>query len=126
MKQANLEKIKEERKKVSRLIFMVLAESLSVREAILRIPTEFSDSSVKAAYHALVHREADELLRKQDIAYREEQDDYLEFLAQTLDKGQELPQNIIKNYNKYYKDISVKYSEGLKDLVKRLCKFLNV
>ncbi len=116
----------EERKKVSRLIYMVLAENLLVRDAILKFPDNVQDASIKAAYHALVHREADEALRAKYIAYRTEQDEYLEFIAQTLQEGNELPKNIIKGYDKYYKDISVKYSDSMRNIIRRLCKFLNV
>lgn len=126
MRKTDKEKIIENRKQVSRLIYMVLAENLLVREALLKYPDSSSDLTLKAAYHALVHREADEDLRRKDIDYREEQDDFLEFIAQILNEGHELPKNIIKGYEKYYKDISIKYSDGAKGLLKRLCKFLNV
>lgn len=117
---------KEERKNVSRLIYMVLAETLSVREAILRFPKDVNDSSVKTAYHALIHLEADEDFRKTNLEYTDEQDDYLEFIAQILQTGDPLPQNIIESYNKYYKNIDTPHSESMKGLIKSLCKFLNV
>lgn len=117
---------KEERKNVSRLIYMVLAETLTVREAILRFPKDVNDSSVKTAYHALIHRESDEDFRKIDLEYKEEQDDYLEFIAQILQNGEALPKNIIESYNKYYKDANTPHSESMKGLIKSLCKFLNV
>lgn len=116
----------EERKFVSRLIFMVLAESLHVKEAILKFPKDVNDSSLKAAYHALIHYEADEDLRARDLDYKDEQDDYLEFLAQTLQSGNPLPKNVIKGYDDYYKDIETPHSESMKGLMKSLCKFLNV
>ena len=119
-------KFTEERKKVSRLIYMVLADSLHVREAILKFPKDINDLSVKTAYHALIHREADEDLRMRDLAYREEQDDYLEFIAQILQSGEQLPQNLIKEYDKYYRDIQTPHAENVKGLLKSLCKFLNV
>lgn len=117
---------KEERKIVSRLIYMVLAETLHVREALLKFPKEVSDSTIKTAYHALVHMEADEDLRRMDLDYKDEQDDYLEFIAQIMQSGDALPQNIIKSYDKYYKAISLPYAKNMKGLLKSLCKFLNV
>lgn len=117
---------KEERKSVSRLIYMVLADTLSVREAILKFPKDINDSTVKTAYHALVHREADEDYRHKDIDYKEEQDDYLEFIAQILQDGHALPKNIIKEYDKYYKNFELPNSESMKGLLKSLCRFLNV
>lgn len=119
-------KYTDERKFVSRLIYMVLAETLPAREAVLKFPKDNEDPSIKAAYHALIHYEADEDLRRQDLEYKEEQDDYLEFIAQTLQDGNPLAQNIIKSYDKYYKNIETPRSESMKGLIKRLCKFLNV
>lgn len=117
---------KEERKKVSRLIYEVLTEVLTVKDAVLKFPKDIDDSTIKTAYHALIHIEADEDLRRRDLDYKDEQNDYLEFIAQILAKGEELPRNIIKNYEKYYKDIETPHSESMKGLMKSLCKFLNV
>lgn len=116
----------EERKQVSRLIYMVLADHLGVKDAILKFPEDINDSTIKTAYHALVHREADEDFRRTDLDYKDEQDDYLEFIAQIMQTGDAIPQNIIKSYEKYYKDIDTPHSDGMKGLIKRLCKFLNV
>ena len=68
------------RKYVARLVYAVLTERKTAREAILLFP-ETKDKSIECAYHALVHFEADEDLRYRDFDYREEQDDYLEFIA---------------------------------------------
>lgn len=114
------------RKDVSRLIYRVLSETLIVREAILNFPKDVEDPTLKATYHALIHYEADEDFRRRDLAYKEEQNDYLEFIAETLQKGEALPKNLIKSYDKYYKDINTPNSENLKGLIKSLCKFLNV
>ncbi len=119
-------KYKEERKIVSRLIYMVLAETLHVKEAILKFPKDINDDTIKTAYHALIHLEADEEFRKKDLDYKDEQDDYLEFIAEILQTGNALPQNIIKSYNKYYENINTPYSESMKGLIKSLCRFLNV
>lgn len=118
--------IENDRKLVSRLIYKVLTESLSVREAILEFPKDINDASVRTACHALVHFEADEELRRRDSLYKEEQNDYLEFIAQTLQKGEILPYNIIKEYEKYYEGISTPHSENMKGILKNLCRFLNV
>lgn len=116
----------EDRKLVGRITYKVLAENFSVREAILQFPKECEDISVKSAYHALVHREADEDLRRRDRLYKEEQDDYLEFIAQTLEKGDVLPDNIIRSYEKYYKDIAAPYEGGTKGFIRSICKYLNI
>lgn len=114
------------RKYVGKLIINVLTDRIIVREAIKLFPKNISDASVKCAYHALVHREADEDLRRHDLLYRDEQDSYLEQVAQTLQQGMELPKNIIKNYNKYYRDIKIVHSESFKNFIRKVCKFLNV
>jgi hypothetical protein len=116
----------EEKKVVSRLIYSVLTETLSVKEALLKFPKDANEPSIKASYHALVHFEADEDLRRRDILYKDEQNDYLEFIAEVFQKGEVLPENIIRSYNKYYKDATTPQSSGMKGLIKNLCKFLNV
>lgn len=116
----------EERKIVSRLIYMVLTDTLTVREAILRFPKDINDSTIKTAYHALVHRESDEDFRRHNLEYKDEQDDYLEFIAQIMQTGEALPKNLIASYNEYYKDANTPHSKSMKGLIKSLCKFLNV
>lgn len=117
---------REERENVAQLIYLVLTDKLVVRKALLQFPKDINDSTIKTAYHALIHREADEDLRSKDVDYKEEQDDYLEFIAQALQSGKDLPQNIIKSYDKYYKNIELPHSKSLKGILKSLCKFLNV
>ena len=116
------------RKYVGGLIIAVLTDKIIVREALKVFPSNVKDASIKSAYHALVHREADEDLRHRDLMYRDEQDSYLEQIAQTLQQGQQLPKNIIKNYNQYYRDIEINKHFELKEngWLKKLCKFLNV
>jgi len=111
---------------ISRLIYAVLTKQIPVRVALLKFPTDLNDRNIMAVYHALIHYEADEDLRRQDIEYREEQDEYLEFLAETMEKGENLPQNIIEKYNEYYTDIPLPDSNSIRSIIKSLCKFLNV
>lgn len=114
-----------DRKFVGRLIFSVLTERRSVREAIKLFP-DSRDKNIECAYHALVHYEADEDLRYRDYEYKEEQDDYLEFLAQTLVEGKELPRNIIADYEKYYKGTASLWKNGFGGFVKEFKKFINI
>ena len=113
------------RKYVGRLVYAVLTERKTVREAILLFP-ESSDKSIECAYHALVHSEADEDLRYQDYDYREVQDDYLEFIAETLSQGKSLPRNIIADYEPYYKGVSRKWEKGSKGFFKEFMRFINI
>lgn len=119
-------KVINERQKVAELIYRVLTNSLCVREALLHFPKDSKDKSITTAYHALLHFDADEDLRREDLLYKDEQNDYLEFIAETLNKGNDLPKNIIKSYDKYYKNINTPTSGGMKGLINSLCKFLNV
>ncbi len=89
-------------------------------------PKDTDDESLIAAYHALIHYEADEDFRKRDALYKEEQDDYLEFLADILDKGEDLPQNIIDNYKKFYDTAPMLHKKGLSGSLKSFFKFINI
>ena len=113
------------RKFVGRLIYAVLTERKSVREAIKLFP-ESKDVNIECAYHALVHYAADEDIRYKDIEYREAQDDYLEFLAQTLSQGKYLPKNIIEEYKPYYKGTARSLQYGLRGFLKEFQRFINL
>jgi len=126
MSEIEFEDVKSARKYIGKLIIAVLTDKIIVREAIKKFPKNVTDSSVKSAYHALIHREADEDYRKTDLMYRDEQDNYLEQIAMILQRGEQLPKNVIKNYNKYYRDIKINHSIEFKKWIKRICKFLNV
>ena len=114
-----------DRKFVGRLIYSVLTGRRSVRDAITLFP-DSRDKNIDCAYHALVHYEADEDLRYMDIEYREEQDDYLEFIAQTLVEGKDLPRNIIADYESFYNGIAHKWTGGIKGFLKEFFRFINI
>ena len=116
----------EEREYVSGLIKKVLMGHLVVREAINSFPNDVEDESIKAAYHALVHYEADEDLRIKDDLYKEEQNDYLLMIAETLAKGEDLPINIISGYKEYYKSANIKNEDNFRGKLKSFFKMLNV
>ena len=115
-----------DRKFASELLRLVRLGHLSVREAMLRYPKDTEDDSLIAAYHALIHYEADEDIRIRDNLYREEQDDYIEFLANILEKGENLPQNIIDNYKQYYDYAPILHKKNLFGFFKSFWKNLNV
>ena len=110
-----------DRKFVGRLIYAVLTERKTVRQAIALFP-DTKDKNIECAYHALVHYEADEDLRYHDIEYREEQNDYLEFIAQTLSAGKDLPRNIVADYEQYYRGVSRPWQNGMKGFFQRIFK----
>ena len=115
-----------DRQLVSRLIILVITGQIPVRQALLSFPKDTKDKSIITAYHALIHYEADEDLRAQDFMYKEEQDEYLQFLADTLSKNRTLPKNIIKSYKNYYSDVALPKDKSMRNLIKKLCKFLNI
>ncbi len=116
----------QDRVNVAFLIRQVLISRMCVREAVLNFPRDTDDKSIQAAYHALVHYEADEELRARDNAYREEQDDYLEFISQVLERGEDLPENIIENYEKYYSCANIPHEKNAKGFFRSFWKFLNI
>lgn len=114
------------RKKVAQLIREVLIGKVCVREAINQFPHDLEDESIQASFHALVHYEADEDLRKRDLLYKEEQDSYLMMLAEILDSGEDLPFNIINSYKEYYKSANIPQGNDFKGKLKSFFKMLNV
>ena len=112
---------------VSKLLRRVRIGELCVRDALLLYPKDTDDESLIAAYHALIHYEADEDIRRQDIMYKEEQDEYLAFLSDTLSKNRTLPQNIIKSYKGYAgEEVALPKDKNINKLLLKLCKFLNI
>jgi len=116
----------QDRTFVSELLRLVRLGQLSVREAMLKYPKDTKDESLIAAYHALIHYEADEDIRARDILFREEQDDYLEFIYTTLASGADLPQNIIDSYKEFYNNAPILHEKNVKGFWKSFWKNLNV
>lgn len=116
----------EEKLLVSELVKKSLLGYIPVREALLNFPPDSDDKSVQAAFHALVHFEADEDLRRRDILYKEEQDEYLELIYTILANGEDLPDNIIRNYKKYYKEADIPHAKNSRGFVKSFLRFLNL
>ena len=115
----------ELRKYVSKLYIAVLTQRISVREALMRFPKDCEDKTIIAAWHALCHFEADEDLRKRDSLYAKEQDEYIEYIAFTLDKGEELPSNITDSYLPYHDSALTPPDNSLKGIIHQMKKFLN-
>jgi hypothetical protein len=115
-----------DRQYVANLIIGVITGKLLVREAILHFPKDSTDVNIITAYHALIHYEADEDFRAIDSEYKEEQNNYLIFIAEILNSGKELPKNIVKSYEKYYGVKELPSSSRFKTIIKAICKFLNI
>lgn len=112
---------------VSRLIKQVLMGRMTVSAALKAFPNNYAiDETLDAAFHALVHYEADEDLRRRDILYREEQDEYLHYLAEVLERGEDIAVNIIGEYKKYYSEAPIYKDVNDKYKFSKLLKFINI
>ena len=116
----------EDRKIVAELLKNVRLKRCTVRQAMLMYPKDTEDESLIATYHALAHYEADEDIRARDILYREEQDDYIDFLSEILENGESLPKNIIENYKQYYDSAPILHKDNPQGFFKSFWKSLNV
>lgn len=115
-----------DRKYVGNIIIAVLTEQISVRKGLLLFPKGCEDPSVIAAWHALCHYEADEDIKAENIEFNNQQIELLEMIAFDFKDGNPLPQNIIEAYEQYYKDDPIFYESGLKGLIKKLLRFVNL
>ena len=114
------------RKEVSNTLFDVLSGARTVLDAVLKFPKNTEDESVKVCFHILVHLEADEDIRARDPLYREEQDDFILYIAELLQKGENIPINIIREYNGFYKETLVYPEINKETIIARLKKFINI
>lgn len=121
-----MQEFSNDRVKVAKLLRLVRIGQLSCIKAIIEYPKDTEDESLIAAYHALIHYDADEDIRRRDALYKEEQDDYLEFLAEILDRGEDLPRNIINNYKEFYDTAPLLHKKGILGSLKSFFKFINV
>ena len=115
-----------DRQLVAKLLRDVRLGYCCVRQALQMYPKDTPDESLIAAYHALIHYEADEDLRRRDPLYKEEQDDYIEFLSYTLKKGEDLPANIIANYKNYYESAPILHKNDTQGFLNGFWKILNI
>lgn len=115
-----------ERKAVSALIMDVLVGKLCVREALLKFPKNCEDKAIAVAWHALVHFEADEDIAKADVLFKDIQVDFLEGLYNILSQGHDLPENLIRGYNKYHNNVDTVNSAGREYFWHEMKKNLNI
>ena len=106
----------EERKKVGALLRSVRVGDCSVKDAMLLYPKDVTDEGLIA----------DEDIRHRDALYKQEQDDYIEFLSELLLNGQQIPQNIINNYKNYYETAPILHNQNFKGFLKSFWKDLNI
>ena len=108
------------------LIKDVLEERKTVLEALNSLPKNSKNPNVKCVFDALMHREADEDLRKDEEDYAAVQDEYLRDLAQILENNENIPKNIIENYNKFHEDTLISDdTKGFSNIVKYIKRRIN-
>ena len=118
---------------ISDLIFDVLTEKKTVQEALSYFPHDDSDIDIKCAFDALMHREADEDLRRRLSDYAQMQDEFLETIANIFKQNEKLPSNIIAQYLEYHADNLISSHvnkkdfrsviEYIKKIIKRMINF---
>ena len=119
-------KIYQNRLFVADLIKQVLGEKITVSTALFKFPKDKNDINIKCAFDALVHREADEELRKKIRDYSKTQDEYLMLIANFLARNEALPQNIISNYLEFHKDNLIwGQNRGIKNIFQKLKRMIN-
>lgn len=115
----------ELKKEVSKLLFEVVSGEKTVLYALSNFPKYQKNNDINVCFHILAHFEADEDLRAKDPLYKEEQDNYILYIANLLQKGESIPVNIINEYNEYYKETLVYPIITKKTIIERLKKSIN-
>lgn len=120
-------KIYQNRLKVASLIEDVILNKISIQDALSAFPKDKNDINIKCAFDALMHREADEDLRKTVSDYKEVQDEFLMNLSYILKENQELPKNIIEQYLKYHNDDLISSNENnIKNTINKIKRMINL
>ena len=122
----NKELLTDTRRQVAKLLVDVILEKTHVLDALKAFPKNSDDPSISTCFHILVHYEADEDLRKKDPLYKETQDEFIVNTAEVLLKGEELPSNIIDEYNKYYEGDLIYRKNSKENIIKRLKRIINL
>ena len=119
-------KIYQNRLLVCDLIMNVLNGKITVAMALNSFPKEKNDINIKCAFDALMHREADEDLRKKVSGYADVQDEFLADLAHILKENEKLPKNIIEQYQKYHSEnLMGEWDKPLKSILKNFKRMIN-
>lgn len=118
--------IEDERQSAAKFLIDTLLNKITVLEALKNFPKESTDPSVMVCFHILTHYEADEDIRKKDPLYKETQDEFIVNAAETLLKGESLPQNIIDEYKDYYGSDLFYKKNSKENIIERLKRSINL
>jgi len=116
---------KKAREATGKILFSVISGALTTFEAIKYFPKNVEDTSVKIAWHALLHYDADEEIRLREPDFAQEQIKYIEMLAKILVEGKELPENILQEYEELYIDTVLPKNYNWWGKVKAFFRFTN-
>ena len=111
-----------DRLKAASLLRLVRVGQISARKAVLEYPRDVQDESLIAAYHALIHYEADEDIRARDALYKEEQDDYLNMIARCRDKKTSIRREENQEKNSVESRINAEYQVQINEVNNRVQK----
>ena len=113
------------REATGKLFYSLIQGAISPRDAIKYFPRNVEDISLKIAWHALLHFDADEDMRKSNPDYAQEQIVYIEMLAKILSDGKQLPQNILEEYENIYIDTVLPKNYNWWGKLKSIFRFIN-
>ena len=112
------------RKMVGILLYDIISRKITPFEAIQKFPKDIDDISVKIAWHAIIHFDSDEDIRKKDNLYAHEQMLYIESLAKILLEGNPLPENILSEYEDLYQETILPKKVTFKEYLKSVFRFI--
>ena len=112
------------RKLVGILLYDIISNKITPFDAVQKFPKDIDDISIKIAWHAIIHYDSDEDIRKNDNLYAQEQIKYLEGLGKILLQGDPLPENILKEYENIYEETILPKRPSIKEYIKSIFRFL--
>ncbi len=113
------------REATGNLLYSVIAGAITPFEATKYFPKNIDDISLKIAWHALLHFDADEELRIENPEYAQEQIKYIELLAKILSQGKELPENMLDDYEALHMETFLPKQYNWLGKLKSIFRFIN-
>jgi len=107
------------------ILYSMISGAITPFEAVKYFPKNVEDVSLKIAWHALLHYDADEEIRAKNPEYAQEQIKYIELLAKILVQGKELPANMLDDYESLYSDTVLPKNYNWWGKLKAIFRFLN-
>ncbi len=112
------------RKLVGILLYDIISNKITPFDAVQKFPRDINDTSIKIAWHAIIHFDSDEDIRKNDNLYSQEQIKYLEGIGKILLQGEPLPENILNEYENIYEETVLPKRASVKEYIKSIFRFI--